>query len=215
MNSIRTFIQNAFRKWWFRVFVGFIVCVSLLFAFRHPLFRKVGRYLNASDELVQTDAYFILGGNSYDRGKKAFDVYTNYPEAHFVATGGNYPLQIRALDITMKEAELTRHWLIRQGVPENQIDTLCSATSTYEESIEILRYCESHNFTTVTLISSSFHLRRMRMVFEKKFRKEGIQTYFLGAGDEEFRQDEWWRDEQSIVNVNNELVKIVYYWLKY
>jgi uncharacterized SAM-binding protein YcdF (DUF218 family) len=202
------------KKWLRRTLILFTL-ILCLFMFRTPILRSIGNYLVAEDPLVRTEAYFILGGNSYDRGVKAYSVYGRFPDARFVATGGNFPLQIQALDTVMSEAALTRHWLIRQGVPAVQIDTLSGSTSTLEESDEILRYCREHRFTDITLISSAFHLRRMRMVFEDKYRDAGIRTHFLGAEDKEFNQSEWWRDEVSLITVNNELVKIVYYAVRY
>lgn len=215
MNRIASSLKLYWRKRWVRILLVLFLVGTLLFAFRYPLLRGVGGYLNAADSLEPSQAFFILGGNSYDRGRKAYEVFTYYPTAQFVATGGNFPLQIQALGINIKETELTRIWLIKQGVPEAQIDTLGGSTSTFEESEEILNYCKERGLTDITLISSSYHLRRMRMVFEKRFREEGILTRYIGAGDEEFNADEWWRDERSLINVNNELVKIVYYRLKY
>jgi len=208
-------LSEWWKKRWVKAITFLFLIGLVLFLFRFPILRGIGNYLVASDPLEKTECYFILGGNSYERGAAAFKIYQKYPDAQFVATGGNYPMQIRALDTTLTEASLTRHWMISQGVPGAQVDTLSQSTSTIEEVDEILGWCKGHSANRITLISSSFHLRRMRMVFEKEFREHGIEVRFQGALDQEFNQTEWWKDELSLITVNNEYVKIVYYWLKY
>lgn len=208
-------IRKIWKKRWVRVMLIASACVLLIYLFRIPILRCMGNYLVSADPLQKTEAYFVLGGNSYERGIAAFGVYEQFPDAFFVTSGGNHPLQIQALDTVMTEAALTRHWMLKQGVPPAQIDTITHSTSTQEESEDILRYCKAHKLTHITLISSSFHLRRMRMVFEDKFRQEGITTRYLGASDRDFHASEWWKDELSLITLNNEYVKIIYYSVKY
>ncbi len=78
--------------------------------------------------------------------------------------------------------------------------------------VDVLLEKGYHN---ITLVSSSFHLRRMRWVFEEKFRIKGITTYFHGAVDSEFDKNNWWKNESSLITCNNEYVKLVYYLFKY
>jgi uncharacterized SAM-binding protein YcdF (DUF218 family) len=156
-----------------------------------------------------------LGGNSYERGLAATDLYKQFPQQKFTTTGGNYPYQILCLDTTMLECELTRHFMISLGVPETQIDTLSSAHSTMDESNEILVWCKANNAKHITVISSAFHMRRVRMVFEDKFEEAGIKINFHGAAPIEYNELNWWENEEGLIMTNNELVKIFYYAIKY
>jgi uncharacterized SAM-binding protein YcdF (DUF218 family) len=212
-------MKDKLKKWWGKRWVKILVVLTIifaiLFALRYPILRGMGSYLVAEDPLVKSQSFFILGGNSYERGMEAIRIWQQFPDARFVASGGNYPTQILALDTSMTEASLTRHFLLSRGVPASQIDTLSGSTSTMEESIEILAFCKSRQLNDITLISSSYHLRRMRMVFEDKFSREGIHVHFRGAVDQEFNAAEWWSDERGLITANNEYVKIFYYWLKY
>ncbi len=208
-------MKKMWSKKWFRVCSIILGILILLFVFRNRILQGVGNWLVKSDELVLTEACFVLGGNSYERGLAAVVVYKSYPSQQFVATGGNYPYQILCLDTSMFEAELTKHMMVNKGVPEAQIKTLTTAHSTMEESEEILQYCKENNMHDVTIISSSFHLRRVRWVFEDKFEDAGIHVHFHGATAIEYDETNWWKNEEGLIMTNNEIVKLFYYLLKY
>lgn len=105
--------------------------------------------------------------------------------------------------------------MLTQGVPSEQVDTLSSAHSTMDESNEILAWCKSNNAKHITVISSAFHMRRVRMVFEDKFEEAGIKINFHGAAPIEYNELNWWQNEEGLIMTNNELVKIFYYAIKY
>jgi uncharacterized SAM-binding protein YcdF (DUF218 family) len=208
-------MKKLWSKMWFKVMS---ICAALLIIFilsLNSIFRGIGKWLNASDPPEQTEICFVLGGNSYERGIAATDLYRIFPQQKFITTGGNYPYQILCLDTTMLECELTRHFMISRGVPKTQIDTLASAHSTMDESNEILEWCKAKNVKHITVISSALHMRRVRMVFENKFENAGIKINFHGAAPIEYNELNWWQNEEGLIMTNNELVKIIYYTLKY
>jgi uncharacterized SAM-binding protein YcdF (DUF218 family) len=84
-----------------------------------------------------------------------------------------------------------------------------------DESNEILTWCKMNNAKHITVISSAFHMRRVRMVFEDKFEKAGIKINFHGAAPIEYNELNWWQNEEGMIMTNNELVKILYYAIKY
>jgi hypothetical protein len=53
------------------------------------------------------------------------------------------------------------------------------------------------------------------MVFEDKFEKAGIKINFHGAAPIEYNELNWWQNEEGMIMTNNELVKILYYAIKY
>jgi len=208
-------LKKWWSKCWFRVSVIFFSILLLLVLFRNPLLHGLGNWLVAEDRLEQTDMCFVLGGNSYERGIEAAYVSKLIPAQNFTATGGNYPLQIRALDTLMFEAELTRHIMKKKGVPESAINILTGSRSTMEESEEILTFCKERGFKKVTVISSSFHLRRVKWVFKDKFKEQGIEVLFHGSNPDDYSQTNWWQSEEGLIMANNEVVKLFYYFFKY
>ncbi len=208
-------MKQLIKRLWFRWVLVFTGILLLLFILRNPILRGIGNYLVADDSPSQVDACFILGGNSFERGLTAIQLAHQFPNQYFVATGGNFPLQIQALDTLMTEAELTRHFMIRKGVEAHRIATLSASTSTQEESEEILSYCQKNNLRRIAILSSSFHTRRVRWVFEKKFKKAGIEVLFFASPTEQFDASNWWKNEEGLITCNNEYLKLIYYTFRY
>jgi uncharacterized SAM-binding protein YcdF (DUF218 family) len=208
-------MKKLWSKTWFKAVSVFLLLCLILLLSMNSIFRGIGKWLHATDAPEQTEMCFVLGGNSYERGIAATALFKQFPEQKFIATGGNYPYQILCLDTMMLESELTRHFMLNQGVPAEQVDTLSSAHSTMDESNEILTWCKSNNAKHITVISSAFHMRRVRMVFEDKFEEAGIQINFHGAAPIEYNELNWWQNEEGMIMTNNELVKILYYAVKY
>jgi uncharacterized SAM-binding protein YcdF (DUF218 family) len=208
-------MKKLWSKRWFKiVFVIIILLMTLAVCFK-PLLRGIGKWLNASDESQPTEMCFVLGGNSYERGLAAANLSEEFPDQKFIATGGNFPYQILCLDTMLLECELTKHWMESNGVESSKIDTLSSAHSTMDESNEILIWCQRNQVHHITVISSAFHLRRVRMVFEDKFNDAGIDVNFHGATAVDYDDANWWQSEEGLIMTNNELVKLFYYMLKY
>lgn len=200
---------------WFRRLTYLVVLMLLLLIFLKPILRGLGNFLVASDPLQKTEAVIVLGGNSYERGLAAVEVFKIFPDQRFITTGGNIPIQLLAIDTTLFEAELTRHLMVKKGVPLNQITALTTATSTQEEAQEVLTYCKNNNISSITVISSTYHLRRVKWTFEKAFEGSPIEVRFYGAQSEEFTAESWWKSESGLVTTNNEYIKLMYYLLKY
>jgi uncharacterized SAM-binding protein YcdF (DUF218 family) len=105
--------------------------------------------------------------------------------------------------------------MIENGVDSPRVFVLGEATSTYEESVEILNYCLRHNLKEISVVSSDFHLRRMSMVFGDKFQEKGILVHFFGTETKDFKAESWWTFEAGLITTFNEYIKIVYYVFKY
>lgn len=200
---------------WIRRCSYLVAVLLVLFLMRNKILVGIGDWLDAGEAPQYTEACFILGGNSYERGLQGVEMYKLFPQQRFVATGGNYPLQIQALDTMMTEAQLTRHIMCRKGVPSEQIDMLQTAHSTMDESEEILAYCKTNGIKNITIVSSSLHLKRVSWVFNDKFEEAGITVHYTGANAIEYDYTNWWKNEEGLIMVNNELVKLLYYAIKY
>lgn len=200
---------------WIRRCSYLFAVLLVLFLMRNKILVGIGDWLDAGEPPQYTEACFILGGNSFERGIQGVEIFNRFQNQKFVATGGNYPLQIQALDTMMTEAQLTRHIMTRKGVPAEQIDMLQTAHSTMDESEEILAYCKTNGVKNITVVSSSLHLKRVSWVFNDKFEEAGITVHYTGANAIEYDYTNWWKNEEGLIMVNNELVKLLYYAIKY
>lgn len=192
-----------------------MLLLALLFLLRGPLLRGMGNFLITEDRLEHADVVYVLGGNSLDRGREAARLYSKGFAPSVVCTGANKPSLLKALGIDMSEAEVTRTLSLRMGVSAGDVELLQKGTSTREEAQAVVAHCQERGFEKAIVLSSKFHLRRVNMVFRPLFEDAGIQLILVGAPSSSYVEAEWWRSEEGLIMVNNEYVKLLYYWWAY
>lgn len=208
------FATKTRKKGLFAVLILFLLFFTL-YQYRFSLLKSIGSFLIKEDPVEKAEAMFVLSGRPFERGLAAMDIfYAGYAD-RIVCLGSVVPQDLKSLGYNYKESELIQHFLsYRMQIPEQNINILPIGTSTFEESEAILKYCKEHGYKKVLIVSSSMHTRRVQFTFKDKFAKAGIQTIIRGH----IRQQDppyWWQNEQGIIIVNNEYIKILYYWLKY
>ncbi len=207
-------MEKKIKKRW--ILLGFfIITLILALIFKNIVLQAIGWYLVAEDPLTETSHFVVLGGNSQERGNTACAVHQHFPNARFICTGGNEPSQLAAIGIHTYEATLTREKLLKCGVDSSLVLAINEGTSSQEEAFLIKSYCLENGIQNITIISGQYHLRRLRMTFEKAFTDTPIQVFFYAAIEKDFNPDSWWTSESGLIYTNNEYVKLLYYWWKY
>lgn len=191
-----------------------LLLLLLLYAYRTPILRGIGSYLIVEDEPGRVECIYVLGGNSYDRGKEAARIYQkgNVPEV--VCTGGHVPSVFRPFDLEPSEAEVSARVAKEHGVPRGELEVLSKGKSTWEEAHLCLDHALKMGADTIAVLSDEFHLRRVRSVFAPLFEKEGVELRLWGASSSSYDELEWWRSEEGMIMVNNEYMKLLYYCFK-
>ena len=174
--------------------------------------RGMAEWLITEDKPEKADVCFVLGGGSYDRGKKAAELYKEGYADLFVCTSENVPSILEAMGDTLTEAEVTAFFMQKSGIPEEKIIVINKATSTREESVVLSEFCNERNFNKALVISSRFHLRRVRRVFSRAFENSQTKLIYNGAPAGSYNELEWWRTEEGLIALNNEYMKLVWYW---
>ncbi len=200
-------------KWSIPIF-SILVLGLLLYLLRAPLLRGLGQYLNYQQELTQVELMVVLAGSPLDRGAEGARLYEAGWARQIVTTGGQVPHDFAILGLDMMECDLTARYMIQQGVPIESIDRIRYGSSTLEESDTILHYCLERQISSVMIVSSEFHTRRIKRFFQAKFEQAGIDIIIRGAPSSRFDIDRWWENEYGLLAVNNEYVKLLYYLLQ-
>lgn len=190
-----------------------IICT--IWIFRHPLMRFVGNCLIDEDELVICEAVFMLSGNPEARAKEAYRIYRSGYAKRFICTGENIPDLFATFNIKIDEADLSKKKLLDEGMPEKLIETIHIGTSTREESEAILAYCKINSLKRIMVVSDRFHTNRIDYAFRNNFEDAGIELVLRGAPALAYSENKWWENESGLLMVNNEYVKLFYYYLKY
>ena len=190
-----------------------VLLFLLLYLFRIPILQGIGSYLIVQDPPGKGELVFVLGGNSVDRGRRAAELYREGKAPKVVCLGANVPGALEAFGIDSTESDLTARIVKMHGVPGPKVRSLDKGTSTWEEGLACLRFCERKRIDTAIVLSDKFHLRRVRYVFEPLFEGTSTHLRFRGASSSAYDESEWWRSERGMLMVNNEYMKLIYYRL--
>jgi uncharacterized SAM-binding protein YcdF (DUF218 family) len=224
-NQTYTYFQSAptlkqINRIWKRILLACTIALFILFfIYRNSILVGIGNFLTVAESAADTSSnqtFFVLGGNGFERGKGAALLASEFPTTQFICTGGGDTLnEMRALGLNLTSSDLTRKCMLENGVDSLRVTELGVATSTYEESEEILAYCLNHNLKEISVVSSDFHMHRISLVFSEKFQEKGIVVHFFGTETKDFKAESWWTFEAGLITTFNEYIKIVYYVFKY
>ena len=187
----------------------------------------MGHFLMAETEIEKADAIFVLGGNINDRPVLAAKLYNEGYSDKIIPLGANFDFVQEVIigcnpDCTTYDCNPCKpDALVMQEVLEEKLNIpfeaiipLPEGTSTKEESDAILEFSKQNDYKTIIVVSDLFHLKRISYVFIDKFEKEGIKVILQGAKNSHYNEEKWWQYEQGLIMVNNEYIKLMYYWLK-
>ncbi len=197
------------------LFICLILLFSLCFLFRINILKRAGNFLISEDTLQKADAIFIPGGDSYDRGNMAVKLFNEGFASKIICLGENIPNIFKTLEISYAESEVTKINLQKKLISDSAIVVLKKGTSTKEEMDAINDYCKTNNLKKIIILSSKFHTRRIRIFFKNKFEEANIEMLIAGAPSSVYSEEEWWKSEEGLIMLNNEYVKLIYYFLKY
>lgn len=205
------------RRWWRRhllkLLAAFLVA-ALLLGWK-SVFRSLGGLLITEDAPVRVDAAYVLGGGPVERGERGAQLLRSGLCGTLVTTGVNIHRVLEAEGVLFTEAELTKRAACRAGADSLRVRLLEEGTSTWEEAAAVLRDAQAHGHDSIAIVSTEFHMRRVRRVFRKRFAGSGITVLTVAAYSPMYDHLAWWESEEGLMMVNNEYVKTIYYWFRY
>lgn len=198
------------------VLLVFIFMIVFGLVFKISILRGVGKILIKTDELRRVEVIFVLGGNSFDRGNEAAKLYKEGFAERIVCLGENVYPSLKALNVNRSESEITQFNIVQnRGVDSVVVESLRKGTSTKEEAEAILKYCQVHDVKSAMVVSDKFHTRRIQGVFRPLFEDATTELIIHGSPSSQYKEGTWWEKEEGLIMVNNEYVKLLYYWLRY
>ena len=114
--------------------------------------------------------------------------------------------------------ERSRDELRRAGVPEDKILVIMvPIRSTYDEAVVLKEYSEANHLSSLLVVTSAFHSRRVFWTFRRVFQGSGklIGIDPAEPGIESPAAATWWLHRLGWEMVPKEYVKILGYWLRY
>lgn len=191
------------------------IALALLLLFHRQILLGIGGYLIVEDPLRKVDAIYVLSGNAQDRGRAAADLYRQGYARELVCLGGEEHDDLQLYGIDLLTATMTQKVVLQAGVPNEAVRLLPKGSSTFEEFEAITADCKARGYKEIMVVSSRFHTRRIHMFFRKRLYFEGIDMVLRGSYESSFDEKGWWKKEPGLLFVNNEYIKMGYYWLRY
>jgi uncharacterized SAM-binding protein YcdF (DUF218 family) len=177
--------------------------------------RTMGAVLITEDAPTRVDAAYVLGGGPVERGERGARLLKERRCDTLVTTGITIHRVLEAEGVLFTEAELTARAAYRAGADSLRVRLLEEGTSTWEEAEAVLRDARVHGYDSIAIVSTEFHLRRVRRVFRKQFEGSGIALFTVAAYSPMYDHRAWWESEDGLLMVNNEYVKSLYYLITY
>lgn len=178
-------------------------------------FRGVGRWLIREDALAPADVIAVLSGGMPWRAEEAArifrlgdarEVWVTQPEAprgELASIGVQY----------FGEDYFNRQVLIHSGVPEAAVRALPDPIiDTQDEVQEISREMRREGETSVIIVTSPQHTRRVKTLW-RKLVGDNPRAIVRAAPQDPFDADRWWRNTQEMFSVVRELMGLTNAWL--
>ena len=195
----------------------FLFCflLSIFYFFRAPLLRAAANAWIINEPLVKADAVVVLGGGLETRPFEAARLY-HQGLADKILIMNPKPSPRAKLGVIPLETELTRQILVKLNVPESDLEVVGNGvSSTYDESIAVRNWIQTNGARRVIIPTDLFHTRRVRWLFHKELKPTGAQVVVDALADPQYTPADWWHREEGVVAFQNEMIKYVYYRIKY
>ncbi|MFE4714514.1 YdcF family protein [Paenibacillus sp. NPDC056722] len=161
-------------------------------------FLTAGRILPLSQSPKQAEVIIVLSGGP-GRVEEAAKLYN--------AGYAPYMILSNAKESTSASGDMLQTALAL-GIPQDAILTENEAESTYQNVEFTLPIMKEHGFTSAIVVSSDFHMRRVKILFDRVYKKSGIELTYIGS-DSGYHAGRWWRDRYSRETTFNEYVKMI------
>ena len=189
--------------------------LALLWTFRQPILRGFVQAWTVDLPLEEADAILVLGGGVDVRPFEAARLYKQGKAERVLVAAP--PLKRTAqLGLVKGHGELNCEVLRHEGVPEEAIVILGKDLSnTFQEATAVRQWVETSEAKVIIIPTDFIHTRRVGWMFGKVLAGSGCKVIVTAAENPEYASHNWWMSEAGVVAVQNEVLKYVYYRLKY
>jgi uncharacterized SAM-binding protein YcdF (DUF218 family) len=189
--------------------LALVVCAAGVFAFR-----RAGRWLVREDALAPADAIVVLSGSMPARAEEAGRIFRlGYAHEVWVSRPAAPGEELEAMGIDyLGEEDFNRAVLIHEGVPEADVSIFPQPIVNTEQEIEeITSQMRHEQKTSVMIVTSPQHTRRVRTLW-RKLAGNDLRLIVRGAPQDPFDADRWWRNTRDMFAVVREILGLLNAW---
>jgi uncharacterized SAM-binding protein YcdF (DUF218 family) len=179
------------------------------------LFAAASFWMVADRPLEKADAIVVLGGGAQNRPFEAARLYHRgmaplilVPDVRWRPTD--------QMELTIPESRMIRKILSRLGVPDVAVVAIGDkVTNTHDEALAVTEWTRRTGAKSVIVPTELFHTRRVKWFFGRMLRPLGARVQTDAVNSIEYNEANWWQEDGGVVSFQNEVIKFVYYFLKY
>jgi uncharacterized SAM-binding protein YcdF (DUF218 family) len=159
-----------------------------------------------SDPIRRADAIVVLGGGRATRPFAAAEMWRKGVADKILVSQGPEEVSEGA----------NRKILLKLGVPAGAIEAFGTANrSTKEEAVALREWAERNAASAFIIPSEIFPARRVRWTFHREFFGTAVSIAVPSLEPRGYTRWDWWKTERGPVDFRNEVLKYIYYRLKY
>jgi len=200
------------------VLLSIVLVCLLAYSLRAPILTGLANYLISVDTpLEKADMIFVLNGDYDTRPFYSSDLYLQ-GLAPIVAIAQTESSPAELLGLVNNPTDIAVEVMKLRGVPAEKLLVLNGngpVTSTFDEARTLREYIEANNIGSVIMVTSAFHTRRSRWIFERELAGVQVKLEVAAAPYTNFDASNWWQYEEGLINLNNEYIKLIFYKIKY
>jgi uncharacterized SAM-binding protein YcdF (DUF218 family) len=179
------------------------------------VFRGTGRWLVREDPLASADAIVVLSGSMPARAEETGRIFRlGYAREVWVSRPAAPGEELAAMGIHyLGEEDFNRAVLIHEGVPEADVTIFPRPIVNTEQEIEeIIGQMRRQQKTSVMIVTSPQHTRRVRALW-RKLAGNDLRLIVRGAPQDPFAADRWWRNTRDTFSVVREILGLMNVWV--
>jgi uncharacterized SAM-binding protein YcdF (DUF218 family) len=182
---------------------------------REFLLRGAADLWIVSDPVIaRADAVAVLGGGLETRPFAAAELYQKGLVAKILVSQVPDGRATR-IGAVPGHSELNRNVLRKLGIPDAAIEMFGAANrNTWNEAIALKDWADHHHASIIIIPTEIFSARRVRRTFNHQFAESSTRLKIMAVPVGYTRED-WWKSEAGLIAFQNEVMKYIYYRLKY
>ncbi|SFM17863.1 Uncharacterized SAM-binding protein YcdF, DUF218 family [Paenibacillus sp. 1_12] len=154
----------------------------------------LGQFLIVNDKPIKSDAIIVLTGGGIERPQAAISLFNE----------GYAPLII----ISNAHEDNIYEYMVKLGVPSSNILKETKADSTYTNAQYTLNMMNEYHLKSAIVVSSDYHMRRVKFNFSNVFISSGIRLTY-SAAQTGYSSNYWFSSKRNINTTFDEYTKII------
>lgn len=163
----------------------------------------------------KSDAIYVLGGGLETRPFEAARLYRE-GMAPLILISNTGSSRLSKIGLQPTDTNLLRSILIKEGVPESAIIPIGTENaSTHDEVLALAAWIKKNPQRSIIIPTDLFHSHRVDWLFQKELRPLDVKLYVTAIPSPYYTTRDWWKHEEGLITFQNEVVKHLYYRLRY